>query len=45
LASGGLDGTVKIWDASGNLKGELEGAGGGIEVRLLNNFSCLLCLK
>ncbi|KAK2404289.1 COMPASS H3K4 histone methylase component WDR5B [Trifolium repens] len=31
LASGGLDGTVKIWDASGNLKGELEGAGGGIE--------------
>ncbi|XP_061344121.1 uncharacterized protein LOC133290078 [Gastrolobium bilobum] len=31
LASGSLDGIVQVWDASGNLKGALEGPGGGIE--------------
>ncbi|KAK7246441.1 hypothetical protein RIF29_41309 [Crotalaria pallida] len=31
LASGSLDGIVKLWDASGNLKGSLDGPGGGIE--------------
>ncbi|KEH43596.1 putative transcription factor WD40-like family [Medicago truncatula] len=31
LASGSFDGTVKIWDASGNLKGTLDGPEGGVE--------------
>ncbi|XP_027342987.1 angio-associated migratory cell protein-like [Abrus precatorius] len=33
LASGSLDGNVRVWDAFGNLQGELEGPGaqGGIE--------------
>ncbi|XP_057427558.1 uncharacterized protein LOC130720873 [Lotus japonicus] len=31
LASGSLDGIVQVWDEFGNLKGPLEGPGGGIE--------------
>ncbi|WVY98256.1 hypothetical protein V8G54_030407 [Vigna mungo] len=32
LASGSLDGIIKVWDVSGNLEGKkLEGPGGGIE--------------
>ncbi|XP_057752696.1 uncharacterized protein LOC130970588 [Arachis stenosperma] len=31
LASGSLDGIVQVWDVFGNLKGTLEGPGGGIE--------------
>ena len=41
LASGSFDGFVKIWDASsGDLKGTLEGPGGGIEVHFLSIFNC-----
>jgi len=41
LASGSLDGIIKVWDVSGNLEGKkLEGPGGGIEVRLIVKTRC-----
>lgn len=45
LASGSFDGLIQIWDvSSGNVKGTLEGPGGGIEVKYVPLFDMTLSM-